>query len=278
MSGKPLVLPEIYSGESQCWSDWIEHFESVAALNKWATEDEKLKWLKVRLAGKARTAFQKLPRNVREEYGECLKALKQRFEPDSKKELYVAELHTRTRRKDEDWATFGDALKVLADKAYSDLEEKARERLALTQYLAHIENPQIAFGVRQKRPETVDAAVTATIELESYLGSTSGAQKGNIATTAAAGPETLAEALKVLNDRLQKLEVLVVNKAESSSAGKLILQGTTQGRGAEKKRPTCWHCGRKGHIARNCWERQSQQSQGNFNPSEARANHEGKDM
>ncbi|KAL5494125.1 hypothetical protein EMCRGX_G015402 [Ephydatia muelleri] len=178
MSGKPLLLPEIYSGESQCWSDWIEHFESVAALNKWATEDEKLKWLKVRLAGKARTAFQKLPRNVREEYGECLKALKQRFEPDSKKELYVAELHTRTRRIDEDWATFGDALKVLADKAYSDLEEKARERLALTQYLAHIENPQIAFGVRQKRPETVDAAVTATIELESYLGSTSGAQKG----------------------------------------------------------------------------------------------------
>ena len=69
MSGKPLLLPEIYSGESQCWSDWIEHFESVAALNKWATEDEKLKWLKVRLAGKARTAFQKLPRNVREEYG-----------------------------------------------------------------------------------------------------------------------------------------------------------------------------------------------------------------
>ena len=276
MSGKPLLLPEIYSGESQCWSDWIEHFESVAALNKWATEDEKLKWLKVRLAGKARTALQKLPRNVREEYGECLKALKQRFEPDSKKELYVAELHTRTRRKDEDWATFGDALKVLADKAYSDLEEKARERLALTQYLAHIENPQIAFGVRQKRPETVDAAVTATIELESYLGSTSGAQKGNIATTAVAGPETLAEALKVLNDRLQKLEVLVVNKAESSSAGKPISQGTTQGRGAEKKRPTCWHCGRKGHIARNCWERQSQQSQGNFNPSEARASHEGK--
>eukprot|EP00731_Ephydatia_muelleri_P014390 Em0008g110a len=244
MSGKPLLLPEIYSGESQCWSDWIEHFESVAALNKWATEDEKLKWLKVRLAGKARTAFQKLPRNVREEYGECLKALKQRFEPDSKKELYVAELHTRTRRKDEDWATFGDALKVLADKAYSDSFRSA----------AKAAGNGGCCGDRHDRTGVL------------YLGSTSGAQKGNIATTAAAGPETLAEALKVLNDRLQKLEVLVVNKAESSSAGKPISQGTTQGRGAEKKRPTCWHCGRKGHIARNCWERQSQQSQGNFKP------------
>lgn len=39
--------------------------------------------------------------------------------------------------------------------------------LALTQFLAHIENPQVAFGVRQKRPETVEATVVATIELES---------------------------------------------------------------------------------------------------------------
>ena len=75
----------------------------------------------------------------------------------------------RTRRRDEDWATYGDVLRTLADKAYSDLEEKARERLALGQFLSNIENPQVAFGVRQKCPETLDAAVRMTIELESYL-------------------------------------------------------------------------------------------------------------
>ena len=52
-----------------------------------------------------------------------------------------------------------------------DLEEKARERLALNQFLAEIGNPQVAFGVKQKRPKTVEEAVIATIELESYLGS-----------------------------------------------------------------------------------------------------------
>ena len=41
---------------------------------------------------------------------ECVKTLKRRFIPDSKKELYVAELHTRAKRDDEDWASFGDAL------------------------------------------------------------------------------------------------------------------------------------------------------------------------
>ena len=67
---------------------------------------------------------------------------------------------------------------MLSDKAYSDLKEKGRERLALTPFLAHIENPQVAFGVRQKRPEAVEAAVVATIELESYLNTANSAQRG----------------------------------------------------------------------------------------------------
>eukprot|EP00731_Ephydatia_muelleri_P036611 Em0289g3a len=91
--------------------------------------------------------------------------------PTNKKELYVAELHTRAKRDDEDWASFSDALRVLSDRAYADLEERARERLALNQILSQIENPQVAFGVKQKRPQNVEEAVTATIELESYLRS-----------------------------------------------------------------------------------------------------------
>ena len=109
---------------------------------------------------------------IRNDYGESIKALQRRFNPDSKRELYVAELQTRRRHKDEDWASFGDALRVLADKAYSDLEDNARERLALNQFLAQITNPQIAFGVKQKRTKTVEEAVVTTIELGSYLGST----------------------------------------------------------------------------------------------------------
>ena len=93
------------------------------------------------------------------------------FDPDCKKELYVAELTARRRQTGEDWASFRVALRTLADKAYSDLEEKARERLALNQFLAQIENSQVAFGVKQWRPKNVEEAVAATIELESYLPS-----------------------------------------------------------------------------------------------------------
>ena len=113
----------------------------------------------------------KLPEAVRGDYGELIKALQRRFALDSRRELFVAELNTRRKCRDEDWASFGDALRVLSDKAYPDLEDKAKERLSLNQYLLQIEDPQVAFGVKQKRPSTVEDAVAATIELESYLSS-----------------------------------------------------------------------------------------------------------
>ena len=103
-------------------------------------------------------------------YSKCVAALRRRFHPDSKRNLHMMELTVRKRLKEEDWASFGEALRTLADKAYPDLEEKARERLALNQFFSQIDNPQVAFSVRQRHPQTVDEAASATIELESYVG------------------------------------------------------------------------------------------------------------
>ena len=58
MASRPLVLPEPFSGESS-WDAWIGHFEDMAAVNGWE-EQEKLLWQRVRLTGRARTAFQRL--------------------------------------------------------------------------------------------------------------------------------------------------------------------------------------------------------------------------
>ena len=78
------------------------------------------------------------------------------------------EFQTRTKRKSESWADFADELKSLVDKAYPELEEAARERLAVNQYLQQLEHPQVAFSVKQKRPAKLDEAVSATLEMEAY--------------------------------------------------------------------------------------------------------------
>lgn len=100
---------------------------------------------------------------------EAKKALEKQFEPESHKDNYIAKLQTKRRRQGENLATFGEKLKLTAEQAYPDLGEKAREQIALTQHLSSISNRQLAFSVRQKRPTSVEEAVTTTMEMDSYM-------------------------------------------------------------------------------------------------------------
>ena len=260
---KPLLLPEPFDGETTGWSEWMDHFESVAAVNKWDSGEDRLKWLRVRLTGKARTAFRRLPDDVKADYGTCVEALQRRFNPDSKRQLYMVELNAKTKRRDENWAAFGDAVRVLADKAYPDLAENARERLALNQFLEQIENSQVAFSVKQKRPRNVEEAAAAVIELESYLRSTGKPSRVNdvssqeqepetqhtvpaepvSAVTSQDGRDSLTATMKSLCERLQRVEVLIGEKERLGTRG--ASKPTRENDDGKRRTIVCWSFGKK---------------------------------
>ena len=159
--GWPLVSPDAFSG-STSWTDWIEHFEAVAVLNDW-DDVAKLRWLPVRLSGKAQSAWKRLSPEVKADYEAAREALEKRFEPESKRSLYFVEFQARG-RKEETWSDFADELRVLAEKALPEIEDKAKELLIIERLLGELTNPQVAFAVR-----TLDDAVACTLETESYL-------------------------------------------------------------------------------------------------------------
>ena len=69
MSGaksRPLLTPEPSTGTGS-FGDWIDHFESVAAINEW-DDAAKLLWMRVRLVGRAQTAYGHLPTTAKESY------------------------------------------------------------------------------------------------------------------------------------------------------------------------------------------------------------------
>ena len=74
MAGRPLVLPEPFTGEGS-WDQWISHFENVAAVNTW-DDAAKLLWLRARLTKRAQTAYQNFSEEAKATYGESKKALK----------------------------------------------------------------------------------------------------------------------------------------------------------------------------------------------------------
>ncbi|KAL5460388.1 hypothetical protein EMCRGX_G033834 [Ephydatia muelleri] len=177
MANRPYVLPELFNGEKD-FVEWVDHFGDVAAINRWG-EDAKLAWLKVRrLTDRAQTAFKRLPQSTKEKFEDAVKALKERFEPTSKRELYTAEFQVRRKERKQDWADFAQDLRMLADKAFPDLQMEARDCLSLNRFLDQITDPQINFAVKQRRPKTLDEAVAATLEMESYR--TSAAIKGAV--------------------------------------------------------------------------------------------------
>jgi len=284
---KPLVLPEIFTGEKN-WDEWADHFDSVATVNEW-DDETKLKWLRVRLTGRAATAFRRLPETTRADFKEAVKAMRKRFEPESKKELYMAELQTRTKRRDEDWATLGDDLKSLADKAYPELQDEARELLALNQYLSQLDSPQIAFGVRQNKPKTVDDAVRLTLEVESYLRprrpdriAQVGEDDDETGVIAAAAKTPLDDTLKQLLRRIDRIEAELRTVQQSGVAKQQEGLGGERDEGPKWRRPrsrskplTCWNCGGEGHLSRSCTSprKNEQQQQGNEKPSMPRAGH-----
>ena len=250
MTTRPLLMPESFSGKGS-FSDWLQHFEGVSAINKW-DDAAKLLWLRVRLIGAAQTAYGRLPTTARASYADLTKALKDRFEPEAMKEMYIAEFQSRKKARTEGWAEFADHLKLLADKAFPDLEDKAREYMALTQFMGQVENPQVAFSVRQKRPTTLIEAVSATIEMESYLKPKPShvAQvepEQSHADTAIAAVQLKQDAMMgVLENIMARLEKLEAQASE----GRPTLVGNSEPRA---KRPVvCHNCKQEGHYARGC--------------------------
>lgn len=84
-------MPEAFSGEGS-FTDWLDHFMGVARINKW--KDEKTLWLRVCLRPQA--AYKQLKPEVCEvSFNDLVEALRQCFEPDSRRELYAAKFKTR---------------------------------------------------------------------------------------------------------------------------------------------------------------------------------------
>ena len=55
----------------------------------------------------------------------------------------------------ESWADFGDDLCALANRAFPYLGNDGKQQFALLHFLANLSSPQLAFGVRQKKPKMV---------------------------------------------------------------------------------------------------------------------------
>ena len=247
------------------FDNWIVHFENVASINEW-DDAAKLKWLSVHMSGRAHTAFRRFPEEAQRSYADAKRALMRRFEPPAKKDLYVVEFQCRKKDKAEGWGDFADSLKTLVEKAFPDLEAAAKETLALNQYLSQLENQQIAFGVKQRRPSSLVEAVSFTIEMESYLKKPVKlapvvAEEPSVVSTIQTQQGAIVKTLEEVTKRLQRLEAAMqeLPLAGTKRVGNPV--NSQPNRGDRNQPVVCHKSKQQGHYARGCAYRNTRPSE-----------------
>ena len=263
MATRPAVLPETFSGEG-CFTDWLDHFQSVAVVNGW-DDAAKALWLRVRLVGRAQSAFKNLTEE-RADFKQATACLKERFEPESKCALYEAEFHVRRKRPTEDWASFGEDVKSLADKAFPDLDEKARDRLAVNHFLSQLDAmlAMLAFNVRQNKPKTIVEAITVTLELESYRTAPSHpTPPPAFVDVVQTKQDAVMDVLQQLVNWMDKLEVEMKRLSQRQQQDH---RDRTPRKDGPQQPIICRRCGKEGHYSRGC-AAPRRADQGNDNPS-----------
>ena len=164
--------------------------------------------------------------------------------------------------KTESWPEFGEDLLALVDKAYPLLDDEAQQQLALQRYLSQLDNEQVSFSVKQGKPKTVEAAVSATLECESYLVKPPMSCGAVIlAQVESKGNRTMMDMMMQLMSQMDKLEKSFQQQpsVRKGSTGRRPDQVITW----EQRKVVCYRCGHEGHFARGCVHPKRSANQGN---------------
>ena len=215
----------------------------VASLNGW-DENTKALELATSLRDSAQGILTDLEPEKRFGYHSLVSALSARFEPDNQADVYLAHLRTRVRAKSESLPELGQEIKKLARHALPSAPSEVREWLALTHFVEALDNEFMEYSVKQAKPRTVDDAVKAAVEIESFQLSrrTRKASQGNIHIQCLAPYVDNASRIAEVT-----LDAIAPAAVDSSSLDAIVQNSTPMALSIE-----CQGCGTQGHLARDC--------------------------
>ena len=254
---KISLKPPVYDGTSS-WPDFLIQFEMVCELNEW-TPYEKLLCLGASLKGVAQETLGDVDRSKCRTYDDLVQVLSLRYGPSNSEDIFKALLKNRTQQADETYPDMAHAIRRLVRRAYPNISTEEQDKFAKEHFIEAIGRADVEEFVCFKEPATLDEAVRMAIKVQykkdhasqkSSCGKRGGVRAVNTPTT----PKVEAPN----NETKELKQVLEQIKSEMSRMNDNV---ANRGR-REGGQGTCYGCGERGHMIRNCPHRQGNRGPG----------------
>ena len=247
---------------------WVRRFEAYSRAVK--IPDDKLSdALLALLDDAAFRAFDLLglEEETAKDYKQLVEALRKRFAPCAGQQELRFLLGQRVQEAEETLDAFADALIHLANRAYPAMEPKLRMELARDRFVAGIREEYIQEALLRSPPDTLDHARETAKRTEAAQAARRRMRPkktGVYATSSDIVDAGQSEVASVGNQRRDELAEAVRRNTEMLE--RLLSQMTVKSSGnserttGRRRPPTCWRCGQRGHLRRDCPENEQRPS------------------
>ena len=247
-SGTGIALPEVLRGEDA--KSWFKRFEVCAGANGW-NDERKLCRVPTLLQGRAWAVYDSLTDGETDTYEHLKEALLQQLCPDTDEERLIARDELSRRRLKEGQESIDELardIEKLLEKASPDLPD-AVKKTELRFHLINALPERISFQLKLSPKGSYRETIARAKELWLMYSRKDKVEQANQLDTIPG-----CERLDKMEEALQQIteQMAVIGRQQ---------RGAPRNPSYKRLRGPieCYCCGRRGHIARNCWHQENYQ-------------------
>ena len=270
--------PEKFDGRTSL-KEYLVHFESCSQINGWE-EGDMATWLAASLKPNVIMALSGDRRVNEMAYEEMVSCLEKRFGPVQSPENYLNELKGRRRSAKESLKEFAQEIRRLASLAYPAFPPDLKDQMARDHFKDAVDDPEIRAAIFRAKPGTLDEALAASLDMESFLRTERSRARGRPPFSRAMQemvPDDIWWREKMTADIQQLINAQNAQQNRNYNNAPRVNQNNGSPRASGPNFPpgrrqvgVCHHCGDAGHYIKFCphrGETKNPRNSGNDNRS-----------